>query len=100
MQDEEPKCEGEPVRRVIAGRVVSGRDPIKQTSQDRELAHQDGRKHPSLGCLQNLLKWPRITAHSMPCLVKPPEAVAIKEHAREPVQPFIAGRAGNARKAW
>ena len=98
MQDEEFERGAKTLGGIVAGGVVTGGDAHKQTRQHRELARQDVGDHAALRLDENLVEAAVIPAHLAPGLVENGKTAIIDEHARDRIEPFIAGRAMDAGK--
>ena len=99
MQDEQFERGAQTFARVVAGGVVAGRDPREQPRQYGELARQDVGNHAPLGLDQNLVEAALIAARLAPRLLERAKTAIIDKHARDHVEPFVAGGARDAGKA-
>ena len=95
----EPQGFAEPVGGIVARAEMTGGDAAEQLHQHAEFARHDGVEHAVLGVLAAPLRNPAcagaISRHSASSLSRPAGSTS---SARDGVEPFIAGGAGDAGK--
>ena len=78
---------------------MTGGDAREQARQHRELASEDISNHTALRLDQDFVEAALIPACLVPGAIEHREPALVEEHARDHIEPFVAGRAGHAGKA-